>query len=95
MRAYELVTIVNPEVDGEALSNIIDKVSKFISEKGGSVDEVSQRGKRKLAYPLRKFREGNYVLARFNLEPELVKRIEGEIQSWEEVLRLLVIKVED
>jgi len=95
MRDYELVTIISPEVDEEGVSKTIEKLSKSIADKGGMVGEVNNWGKRKLAYPLRKFMEGNYVLARFNLEPELVKRIEGEIKSWEEILRVLVVRVED
>ncbi len=95
MRSYELVTIIDPEVDGEGLSNIMDKLGKSISDKGGIVDEVNQWGKRKLAYPVKRFMEGNYVLTRFRLEPKLIKELDTSLGGSEEILRHLVIRVED
>ena len=95
MRDYELVTIISPEVDEEGIARIRDEVNKFITDKSGIVGEVKHWGKRKLAYPLKKFMEGNYVLTRFELEPELVKEVETKIRGLEEVLRHLVVKVED
>jgi small subunit ribosomal protein S6 len=95
MRAYELVTIITPEVDAEGLSNTVDKVVKLITEKGGMVDEVSQWGKRKLAYPVQKFMEGNYVLTRFKLEPRLIKELDTSLGGSGEILRHLVVRVED
>jgi len=95
MRAYELVTIISPEVDGEGLSDTVDKVVKFITDKGGVVDEVSQWGKRKLAYPVQKFMEGNYVLTRFQLKPQLIKGLDTSLEGSGEILRHLVVRVED
>lgn len=95
MRAYELVTIITPEVDAEGLSNMVDRLVKFITEKGGTVDEVSQWGKRKLAYPVQKFMEGNYVLTRFKLEPRLIKELHTSLGGSGEILRHLVVRVED
>jgi len=92
---YELVTIINPEVDEEGVAKISDEVGKFITERDGVVEEVKQWGKRKLAYPIKKFMEGNYVLTRFKLEPKLIKEVEAEIKASEEVLRHLVVKAED
>ena len=94
MRDYELVTIISPEVDEDGVTITIEKLGKSIEDKGGTVDETDKLGKRKLAYPLKKFMEGNYISTRFKLEPEFVKGIESEIKSWEEVLRFLVVKVD-
>lgn len=95
MRAYELVTIISPEVDGDGLSDAVDKVVKFITDKGGVVDEVSQWGKRKLAYPVQKFMEGNYVLTRFQLKPQLIRGLDTSLEGSGEILRHLVVRVED
>ncbi len=91
---YELVTIINPEVDEEGVSKIIDKVSKSIDDRGGVVDEVAKWGRRRLAYPVRKFMEANYILTRFKLEPKFIKEVEAEIRASEEILRHLVVKAE-
>jgi len=95
MRDYELVAIISPEVDEEGVSKIVDKVTQSIDSRGGAVEEVKKWGRRKLAYPIRKFMEADYVLARFKLTPKSVKELEGEISASADVLRYLVVKVED
>jgi len=95
MRDYELVAIISPEVDEEGVSKIVDKVTQSIDSRGGVVEEVKKWGRRKLAYPIRKFMEADYVLARFKLTPKSVKELEGEISASPDVLRYLVVKVED
>jgi small subunit ribosomal protein S6 len=95
MRDYELVAIISPEVDEEGVSKIVDKVTQSIDSRGGAVEEVKKWGRRKLAYPIRKFMEADYVLARFKLTPKSVKELEGEISASADILRYLVVKVED
>jgi len=95
MRDYELVAVISPEVDEEGKSRIVSKVTQSISSRGGTVEEVTDWGRRKLAYPIRKFMEADYVLARFKLTPKSVKELESEISGIEDVLRYLVVKVED
>jgi small subunit ribosomal protein S6 len=95
MHDYELVAIINPEVDEDGVSKIVDKVTQSISNRGGVVEETKNWGKRKLAYPLKKFMEADYVLARFKLMPKSVKELEREIGASADILRYLVVKVGD
>jgi small subunit ribosomal protein S6 len=95
MRDYELVAIISPEVDEEGMTKIVDRVTQSISGRGGAVEETKNWGKRKLAYPVRKFVEAEYVLTRFKLMPESVKELEREISAVADVLRFLVVKVTD
>jgi small subunit ribosomal protein S6 len=92
LRDYELVVIVRPEVD-EAIDSVIDSVSRFITENGGVVSAVEPWGKRKLAYPIKHFMEGSYVLTRFKLRPKWSKQLETNLQISEDVLRHLLVKV--
>ena len=94
LRNYEMVFIISPEVTDEKLDAAIDKISRSIAEKGGVVAEVEQWGKRKLAYPIKNFGDGNYVLARFTLKNTLCKELEANIQISEDILRHLLIKTE-
>ncbi|MFO7774014.1 MAG: 30S ribosomal protein S6 [Dehalococcoidia bacterium] len=94
MRDYELVAIVSPELDEEGVTGIIDRVTQSISDRGGEVDEVKRWGKRKLAYPIMKFMEADYVLARFKLMPKSVKEVEADIGASRDILRYLVVKVD-
>jgi len=92
MTDYELVTIISPEVDGERLPEIIEQVGKFITDEGGVVESTEQWGIRKLAYPIKKFMEANYVLTRFKLEPNLTKKLGAELRASEDILRHLIVK---
>ena len=93
LRDYELVLIVNPEVVDEAFDTTIDNVSKFITERGGIISNAEQWGKRKLAYPIEHFVEGSYVLTQFKFKPALSKELEANLQTSEEILRHLLIKL--
>ena len=95
MRDYELVAIISPELDEDGVTEIIDKVSQSIDSRGGVVEGVDKWGVRKLAYPIKKFMEANYVLARFKLMPKSVKELEAEISALGSVLRFLVVNVKD
>lgn len=91
MTDYELVTVISPEVEGERLPEIIEQVGKFITDEGGMVESTEQWGIRKLAYPIKKFMEANYVLTRFKLEPNLTKKLGAELRASEEILRHLIV----
>ncbi len=93
MRDYELIVIVSPEVPEEELPSHLDKISEFITNKGGSVTEVERWGKRKLAYPINHFREGNYVLTRFKLEPGTTAELEANLRISERILRHLLVRL--
>ena len=95
MYDYELVAIISPEVDEEGMSKIVDKVTQSINSRGGAVEEIKNWGRRKLAYPVRKFMEADYILARFKLMPKSVKELEREISASGDILRCLVVKAGD
>ena len=90
---YELVMIISPEVDEEKFDATIDSVSRYITDNGGTVNDVERWGKRRLAYPIERFMEGDYVLTRFNLRPALSKQLEANLQISEEVLRHLLVNL--
>ncbi len=95
MRDYELVMIVSPEVADEAVSATVDRVQQLILEQGGQVKEVNPWGRRRLAYPIRSYQEGNYVVAQISLEPQAVSALENGLKLSEDVIRHLVVKLED
>jgi small subunit ribosomal protein S6 len=95
MHDYELVAIISPEVDEDGVSKIVDKVTQSINSRGGAVEETKNWGKRRLAYPVRRFMEADYILARFKLLPKSVKELEREIDALGDILRYLVVKVND
>ena len=88
--------VFSPEIPDEDMANEIEKVNRLVTEKGGVPSgEVRRIGKRKLAYPIRRFKEGNYVLAQFKLGPEQIAELERNLQSSEGILRHLLVKLEE
>jgi small subunit ribosomal protein S6 len=95
VRDYELTVVFSPEIAEEDIPTEIEKVNQFITQKGGVITEVNQWGRRKLAYPIRRFREGNYALTQFKLLPNLTVELEKNLQSSEEILRYLLVRLEE
>jgi small subunit ribosomal protein S6 len=93
LHKYEMVMIIHPEVAEEKFEANIDSVSRYITGKGGVVSDVQRWGKRKLAYPIKHFMEGSYVLIQFTLKPDFCKELEANLRISEEVLRHLLIKL--
>ena len=89
MRKYELVCVIHPDLDETAFNGAVDKVKDWISEAGGSVDKVDNWGRRKLAYMIRKQREGQYILINVTLPPEAIKELEHNMRFHEPVLRYM------
>jgi small subunit ribosomal protein S6 len=93
MRNYELVCIIQPDLDETAFNEVVDRVKGWIDDAGGKVDKVDVWGKRKLAYLIQKQREGQYVLLNVNLPPEATRELERNIRFLEPVMRHMLTAV--
>jgi len=87
--------VVSPDVGDEGFPATVERVSKFIQEKGGDVKDVDQWGRRRLAYPIGRFSEGFYAVTHFSLEPNEVRSLEGNLDLAEDVLRHLVVRQDE
>ena len=94
MREYELVFIVQPDLDETATTEIVERVKGWITEAGGTVDKVDPWGKRKLAYPIRKQTDGQYFLFNTHIPPSYVIELERNLRFFEPVIRFLITVVE-
>lgn len=90
MRDYELVFIVRPDLDENAFTEVVNRVRGWITDGGGQIDKVDLWGKRKLAYPIRKQVEGQYVLIQTKMTPAFGAQLERNLRFLEPVLRFLV-----
>ena len=90
MRSYEIVFIVNPDLDETAVNGLIDRVKGWITTVGGTIAKVDMWGKRKMAYSIRKQREGQYVLVQADFEPSFTAELERNLRFLEPVLRFLI-----
>lgn len=93
MRNYELVCIIQPDLDETAFKGAIERVQSWVTDTGGSVDKVDVWGRRRLAYEIRKQREGQYVLMNVTLDPASTSNLERNIRFLEPVLRHMLTVV--
>ena len=95
MRRYELMLLLRPDLEDDKLQAAVEKVTRAIVNAGGSLSKVSPWGKRRLAYEIGHFRDASYFLIHFDIEPAQVRGIERGMLISEEILRHLVIVLED
>ncbi len=95
MREYELTVIFRPEIAEEEIPAEIEKVSQMISQRGGVVGEVNRWGRRRLAYPIKHCKEGNYVLTPFKMDPNSALEMEKSLRGSERILRHLMVRLGD
>ncbi|HWR10011.1 MULTISPECIES: 30S ribosomal protein S6 [Sporomusa] len=94
MRKYEVVIIVKPN-DEEVTNATIAKFENIIKNTGGTIDKVDRWGKKRLAYEVKDFMEGYYTLINFTAEPATVFELERVLKITDEILKHMVIRLED
>ena len=95
MRNYEFVYIISPEVEEEDLQGVTERVGRMIADGGGEVLRLDSWGRRRLAYPIRRFREGHYVVAQIQLEGGAISELRARLALTEEVIRYLLVRAEE
>ena len=92
-REYEVVMILSPEATEEEIAATIERVDGFITGGGGTVGEHNNWGLKRLAYPVQKFREGNYIHVKFSMDSSAVTELNRSVKASEDIIRFLVTKV--
>lgn len=90
MRKYELMYIIRTDVEQEAVEATVAKLQGIITNGGGEISSHDLMGKRRLAYEINKYRDGLYVLVKFNGTPEIVTELDRVIRISDEVIRHLI-----
>ena len=95
MPGYELVFIVQPEMEEEPLTKLVEKITETISDLEGQVHQVEPWGKRRLAYPIKKHREGVYSLMQIELPSSAIRSLERSLKLMEDVIRHLIVRTDE
>jgi small subunit ribosomal protein S6 len=90
MHPYELVLIIHPDLDEAAITGILDKVKTWITDSGGSIDNIERWGKRQMAYTIKKQREGMYILLTLKMAPTFSSELERNLKFLEPVMRFMI-----
>lgn len=94
MNKYESVVIINPTVDEEGVKSLVAKFTDLINT-DGKVEKVDDLGKRKLAYEVKKQKEGYYQVFNFEANPELIRELERNYRITDEIIKFMTIKVDE
>ena len=96
MHEYEMMYMLRPELDEAAVAASIAKESELVTSNGGEVTKAEPWGpRRRLAYPIKTCREAQYVLMQFKLDPQALAEVERIVRLTDEVIRYLVIRLDD
>ncbi|GGF94130.1 30S ribosomal protein S6 [Paenibacillus abyssi] len=91
MRKYEVMFIIRPEAEQEAVQAIVEKFEGIINN-GGEVTKTDLMGKRRLAYEINKIRDGIYVLVHFNATNEVVAELDRVMKITDEIIRHMIVR---
>ena len=91
---YEMMTIFTPELEEDVLEKEIEKLKNYISSKEGEIKKVDLWGKRKLAYEIKKKKEGIYAVTNFKLSPAEILNFKRNLKLNENIIRFLIVKDE-
>lgn len=92
MRPYELMYVVQPTADEERLTAISERIQQTITSLGGAVDKVVPPARRRMAYEVGRYREGQYGVIEFSLAPTQSRELERTIKLTEDLLRHLIVR---
>ena len=94
MNKYELAVVVSAKIEDEERAAVVDKCKALIERFGGTITNVDDWGKKRLAYEIQKMKEGFYYFIQFEAESSAPAEIESRIRIMDNVLRYLVVKNE-
>ncbi|WP_077487995.1 30S ribosomal protein S6 [Sinomonas mesophila] len=95
MRPYELMVLIDPEVDERTVQPSLEKFLNVITTDGGTVDKVDIWGRRRLAYDIKKKNEAIYAVVNFTSEPATAQELDRQLNLNETILRTKIIRPED
>ena len=95
MRAYELMVLIDPEVDERTVEPTLKKYLEVVTNAGGTVDKIDVWGRRKTAYEIQKKSEGIYAVVRFHAEPATSQELDRVLNLNEAIMRTKIIRPEE
>ncbi len=95
LRTYELVMILQPNLEEEALDAAVDTLRQVVVDNGGEVVRIESMGRRRLAYEIQKFREGHYVLMYLKLENPTILELDRRLKLSNDVIRHLLVRLDE
>ena len=94
MNKYELAVVVSAKIEDDERAAVIEKVQAYVTRFGGTVSDVAEWGKRRLAYEIQKMREGYYYFIHFESDSSVPAELEARLRIMDNVIRYLCVRQE-
>jgi small subunit ribosomal protein S6 len=95
MNKYELALVVSAKIEDDARTATVEKAKEYITRAGGTVTEVEDWGKKRLAYEIQHMSEGFYYFIQFDAEPTVPAEVEQDVRIMDNVLRFLCVRKDE
>ena len=95
MSRYELALVVSAKIEDEARAAVVEKAKAYVTRFGGTITEVEDWGKKRLAYEIQKMREGFYYFIQFEAETTCPAELETRMRIMDNVLRYLIVNKDE
>ncbi len=95
MNKYELALVVNAKIEDDARAAVVEKAKEYVTRAGGTITEVEEWGKKKLAYEIRKMSDGFYYFIQFEASASAPAQIEQKVRIMDNVLRFLCVRKDE
>lgn len=95
MNKYELALVVNAKIEDDARAAVVEKAKEYITRFGGTITNVDEWGKKRLAYEIQKMREGFYYFIQFDAEASVPAQLEENVRIMDNVLRFLCVRADE
>ena len=95
MNKYELALVVNAKIEDDARAAVVEKAKGYIARYNGTVTDVQEAGRKRLAYEIKKMNEGYYYFIHFDAESDAPRQIEENVRIMDNVLRFLCVRADE
>ena len=95
MSKYELAVVLNAKIEDEERAKVLEKVKGYVTRFGGTISDVEESGKKKLAYDIQKMSEGYFYFIHFEAETSAPAEIENRVRIMDNVLSFLIVNQDE
>lgn len=95
MRSYELMLIARPDLDEEGQKAVVEKAKSVITGQGGTIEKEDIWGKRRLAYEIKRHKDGFYAVVNFKGEPAAEQELDRVLKLSDDVIRHLIVRLDE
>ena len=95
MNKYELALVVSAKVEDEVRDAVVEKAKGYITRYNGTITDVEEWGKKRLAYEVQKMREGFYYFIQFDAASDVPAKVEQDVRIMDNVLRFLCVRKDE